>query len=206
MKRLFFAALVNVLWLPAGLPAEEEGFVPLFDGQTLKGWHALPGGHWVVRDGILMGTSDKNEPRHGLLLSDKKYGDFTVRLKFWLVKGNSGFYFRCEKVDDPVGVFGLQAEMANDHTVGGLYETGGREWVANSDPQRIKKCYKPGKWNELTVSAQGRHISVQLNGTTTAELRDDPGRLTGQLALQLHGGQEMQVMFKDIAIRVRPTP
>ena len=32
------------------------------------------------------------------------------------------------------------------------------------------------------------------------ELKDDPGRLEGHLALQMHGGQDMHVQFKDIEI------
>ena len=41
---------------------------------------------------------------------------------------------------------------------------------------------------------------VQVNGKTTAEIRNDPGRRKGQIALQLHGGQDMDVAFKDIEI------
>lgn len=185
----------------AGAPAERTTFVPLFDGTTLTGWHALPGGKWEVKDGAIVGTSAKTEQRHGLLVSDKTYRDFTVRLKFRVIKGNSGFYFRSEKVDHAVGVHGFQAEVANAPSVGGLYETGGRAWVVKPDPEQTKKCYKPSEWNQMTVSARGRHIVVHLNGTKTAELSDDPGRLEGHFALQLHGGQDMEVMFKDIEIQ-----
>lgn len=184
--------------------AAEPAFTPLFDGKTLDGWHALPGGTWQVQDGAILGASDQSEKRHGLLLTDKTYGDFTVRLKFKVVKGNSGFYFRSEKVDTAVGVHGFQAEVANDPTVGGLYETGGRAWVVKPDPALTKQIYKPGDWNQLTVAAHGRNVVVHLNGTKTAELTDDPGRLEGHLALQLHGGQDMEVMFKDIEIQPKP--
>jgi len=86
--------------------------------------------------------------------------------------------------------------------VAGPYETGGRAWVAQPDPELIKKIYKPGQWNQMTVTAEGRHVVVRLNGTQTVELTDDPGRLEGHLALQLHGGQDMEVMFKEIELRV----
>ena len=71
--------------------AAKEAFVPLFDGKTLDGWHALPGGKWEVRDGTIVGTSPKSERRHGLLATDKTYGDFTVRLKFRVVKVNTTY-------------------------------------------------------------------------------------------------------------------
>jgi hypothetical protein len=58
----------------------------------------------------------------------------------------------------------------------------------------------------MTVTAQGRDITVQLNGVTTAELKNDPGRLEGYFGLQLHGGNDMHVEFKDIRIHVGPLP
>ncbi len=172
----------------------------LFDGQTLKGWHTLPGGKWEVRDGVILGTSEKSDPRHGQLVSDKRYGDFTVRVKYKAVKGNSGLYFRVDKVDGPVGVHGFQAEIDPTNDVGGLYETGGRAWVSQPTLEQVKEYFKPGEWNEMSVSARGRRIVVHVNGHKSAELLDDPGRLEGHLALQLHGGMDMHVEFKDIEI------
>ena len=71
-----------------------DRFVPLFDGKTLAGWTPLPGGNWQVARGVIVGSQEKSEKRHGILLSDKKYGDFVVRLKFKALAGNSGFYFQ----------------------------------------------------------------------------------------------------------------
>ncbi len=53
----------------------------------------------------------------------------------------------------------------------------------------------------MTVAAHGRHVVVHLNGVKTVELTDDPGRSKGHFALQLHRGQDMEVMFKDIEIQ-----
>ena len=66
--------------------------------------------------------------------------------------------------------------------------------------QEVKKYFRPGQWNEMKVSAQGRDITVYVNGYKTAELTDDPGRLEGHIGLQLHGGMDMLVMFRDIEI------
>ncbi|HUT95015.1 MAG TPA: DUF1080 domain-containing protein [Thermoguttaceae bacterium] len=203
---IFMCAVLGFGATPLSVAAEGgEGFKPLFDGETLDGWHVLPGGSWQVKDGIIVGTSDKSEPRHGLLVSDKTYADFSVRFQFRVVTGNSGFYFRSEKVGQGVGVHGFQAEVDNSQNVGGLYETGGRAWVVGPDPELIKEIYKPGEWNEMSVTASGRNVVVCLNGKKTVELKDDPGRLEGHLALQLHGGMDMEVMFKDIEIRCQPS-
>jgi hypothetical protein len=189
------------LLLVAAAHVAAGDFVPLFDGKTLAGWQTAPGGTWEVKDGVIVGTSPQSESRHGMLLSEKKYGDFVLRLKFKSLKGNSGLYFRAERVDSPVTVHGFQAEIAPSGPVGGLYETGGRAWVVQPDAALVQRCFKPGDWNEMTVSAQGRDITVKLNGETTAELKNDPGRLEGYFGLQLHGGNEMHVEFKDIEIK-----
>ncbi|MFQ6034470.1 MAG: DUF1080 domain-containing protein [Sedimentisphaerales bacterium] len=172
----------------------------LFDGKSLDGWHIIPGGKWQVRDGVIEGSNVKSDKRHGLLVSDKRYSDFTARLKFKAMKGNSGFYFRVDEVGGSVGVHGFQAEIDASKDVGGLYETGGRGWVVQPGAEDVAKWFKPGQWNQMTVSAHGRRIVVHVNDQKTAELKNDKGRLEGHLALQLHGGQDVQVMFKDIEI------
>lgn len=181
-------------------PKEKSIWISLFDGQTLRGWHLIPGGNWTVINGAIVGKSSKDEKRHGLLVSDKEYRDFTVKLKFRPIQGNSGFYFRCEETNDEVGVHGFQAEIDPEKDAGGLYETGGREWVVQPKPEEVKKWLKPGLWNEMTVIARGGNVAVFINGYKTATLTNDPGRPAGRLALQLHGGMDMNVLFKDIQI------
>ena len=179
-----------------------DGYVPLFDGETLNGWEPLPGGEWTVIDGMIVGSQENTEKRHGMLLSEKQYGDFVVRLKYKSLEGNSGFYFRVQKVDHAVSVKGFQAEIdASGSDVGGLYETLGRAWVVQPKPEDVKKFYKHKDWNEMTVTAIGGNVTVTVNGVKTAELKNDPGAREGYFGLQLHGGQKMNVLFKDIAIK-----
>src|SRR3954471_20097126 len=71
----------------------QPAFKPIFDGKTLTGWHPIGEGQWKVEDGIIVGRHPK-EKDFGHLVTDKSYKDFTARLKFKSVKGNSGLYFR----------------------------------------------------------------------------------------------------------------
>ncbi len=197
----FFALLTQ----PAS-PPQRGKWTPLFDGKTLTGWHTIPGGGWEVKDSAIVGTSPKSDPRHGLLVTDKTYRDFVARLKFKVLKGDSGFYFRVDEVGGTVGVNGFQAEVDDQWETGGLYETGGREWVAKPDTADVHKWTKldskgAQEWNQLTVSAVGGNVTVWLNGHQTAKLSNDPGRRAGRLALQLHGGQDMHVQYKDVEIQ-----
>ncbi len=185
----------------AGLADDKQGgFVPLFDGKTLEGWHEIGVGQWAVEDGVIVGRKEAQEKQFGHLVTDRTFKDFAVRLKFKAIQGNSGLYFRIEEKGFS-GVSGFQAEIDASRDVGGLYETGGRAWVVKPTPEEVARYFKAQEWNEMSVSARGGHIVVYVNGVKTAELKDDPGRREGHIALQLHGGQGMHVMFKDIEIR-----
>ena len=76
----------------------------LFDGRTLSGWHTNPkpishgkGGRWKVEDGVLTGEQDPpGSGNGGLLLSDKKFGNFELTLQLkpdWGIC--SGVFLRC---------------------------------------------------------------------------------------------------------------
>lgn len=195
-----------VLCLSASSPqvlAEEFAgtWKPLWDGKSFKGWHIIGVGTWTIEDGAIVGRKKAAEKDFGHLVSDEVFKDFVVRLKFKALQGNSGFYFRVEEKGYS-GVSGFQAEIAPDANIGGLYETNGRSWVVQPSAEVVKKAFKPGEWNEMIVSAQGGDITVWVNGVKTAEVKNDPGRREGHFALQLHGGNDMLVMFKDIEILV----
>ena len=197
-----YLCLLLGLLLASCATAEKSDWKPLFDGKTLEGWEALPGGEWSVIDRAIAGTQEKSEKRHGMLISKEQYSDFEVKLKYKAIKGNSGFYFRVEKVDHKVSVKGFQAEVdANGSGQGGLYETLGRAWVVKTKKEDVDKFYKKGEWNDMVVRAVGRHVLVTVNGVKTAELTNDKGNLKGYFGLQLHGSQDMEVYFKDIYIK-----
>lgn len=172
---------------------------PLWDGKTFSGWHIIGEGDWKIENGVIGGRHSKAVAAFSHLVTDKVFTDFTVRLKYKSITGNSGFYFRI-KEEGVSGVTGFQAEIDAAKDAGGLYETGGRAWVSQPKPEDVMKYFKPQQWNTMTVSAHGQRVAVDVNGTRSAELRDDPGAKKGNLALQLHGGQDVEVYFRDIEI------
>ena len=70
----------------------DEGFVPIFDGKTLHGWHASAqtghsaashhqtGGKWVVVDGAITGSQDI-PGNGGILITDGQFGDYEIVLE-----------------------------------------------------------------------------------------------------------------------------
>lgn len=91
MNRCFRHTLA-LTFLAISIQAAEEGFVPIFDGSTLNGWHVsaksghsrasknTSGGDWKVVDGAITGTQDI-PGNGGILLSDAKYSEFEIILE-----------------------------------------------------------------------------------------------------------------------------
>lgn len=173
---------------------------PLWDGKSFAGWKTIGRGDWKIEDGAIHGTLSKSIKEYGHLVTEETFHDFVLTLKFKAVKGNSGVYFRIDETGAS-GVSGFQAEVDASIDVGGLYETNGRAWVSKPTIEQVASWYRPGEWNDMTVTARGGHIVVEVNGHKSAELHDDPGRRAGKIALQLHGGMDMDVWFKDLNIQ-----
>ncbi|NQT88360.1 DUF1080 domain-containing protein [bacterium] len=200
MKRTA-TALVCLLCVsvPLCTLAGEPKWTPLMDGKTLTGWHAVGDGKWTVEDGAFVGRADKTK-LYGLLVTDKTFKDFTVRFKFKCVAGDSGFYIRTI-IKPPEKAHGLQVQVGRPVSgTGGIYESYGRGWIDKPAADAEKKYSKPDAWSEMTIAARGGHIAVHVNGVKTAELKGDPSRPEGAFALQMHSGNVMHVMFKDIEI------
>jgi len=70
----------------------DPGFVPIFDGKSLNGWHVSAktghskasefksGGKWTVQDGAITGTQDI-PGNGGIVITDGQYGNFEVVLE-----------------------------------------------------------------------------------------------------------------------------
>jgi hypothetical protein len=172
---------------------------PLTDGKSLDGWHAVGDGRWTVEEGVIVGRAD-SEKLYGLLVSDDEFADFSVRFKFKCLKGDSGFYIRT-LIEQPDQAHGLQVQVGLPGSgAGGIYESYGRGWLDKPTEELEAEVLKSDDWNEMRIAAHGPHIVVHVNGVKTAELTGEESRPKGHLALQMHSGNVMRVMFKDIEI------
>ncbi|MCP4785443.1 MAG: DUF1080 domain-containing protein [Fuerstiella sp.] len=172
----------------------------LSDGRTLAGWHAVGEGTWTVEDGAFVGRADQTK-LYGLLVSDETYSNFTVSYKFKCISGDSGFYIRTI-IKKPEKAHGLQVQVGRTGSgVGGVYESYGRAWLDRPTAEEEETFLKDKDWNEMKIDARGGNIVVHVNGVKTAELKDDPGRAQGHFALQMHAGDIVRVMFKDVQIQ-----
>ena len=105
------AALVfsGSYFCPGAAAAASDGFVPVFDGKTLQGWHASArtghsrastnktGGRWVVENGAIIGSQDI-PGNGGILITDAPFGDYEVALEMNNDFGpDSGLFLRSDE-------------------------------------------------------------------------------------------------------------
>lgn len=201
MKRIVWILTYSVLllWAPVISHAGEPGFVPLFDGKSLRGWEikckpadeALAKKFCTVDDGaILLDSSGSTKHDYVLLATKKEYDNFVLRLRFQTyrdVKGNSGVQIRsrydqkenyCDgpQVDvHPPGPW--RTGMVWDETRGAqgwLYPKipEGKNWVDESmAPKGFKFVYadQGEGWNDFEITADAMKFGAVLNGVTVLQ-------------------------------------
>ena len=147
--------------------SQEAGWITLFDGKSLDGWDQVGESNWRVEDGAIV--VDKMAGKDaGYLVSKNSYKNFVVRVEFFPSdNANSGIYFRCL---DPKKITDRTCYEANifDQRTDPSYGTGAITRYVEVNP--MPKA--GGKWNTYEVTANGRDITVVLNGETTAKLRN----------------------------------
>lgn len=166
--------------------------------RPLEGWKHEGGGKFEYVDGAWKGTHAGGGTDAGYLVSQDEFEDFTVRMKYRIVKGNSGVFFRMG--DRAKRELGYEVEIDPARDPGGLQAPGTRGWLVRTGPMGEAWYAKPEGWNELAVSARGGRIVIHVNGTKTVDLSGDPGRRKGRFALQINPRQELEVYFADLQI------
>jgi hypothetical protein len=196
-------ALVATLAL-AGVPGSraddaKDGF---FNGKDLDGWEGLKD-YWSVKDGAIVGYTDKDPGFNTFLCSKKKYKDFELKCKVRLKGGvgNSGIQLRSKVVNrEKFAVHGPQADIGAGYW-GSLYGEG--SGMMKKAPEETQKAVKPKDFNDYYVKVVGKHVTIKVNGTTTVD--DDFPKMPdeGIIAFQMHSGfkKGMEVTFKDIEFK-----
>ncbi|MEH6416174.1 3-keto-disaccharide hydrolase [Pseudomonas sp. CGJS7] len=199
---------------------KREGFVSLFDGRSLQGWHgyAKPGqpiSGWEAVDGAIVRTAEGGD-----LVSDKLYGDFELRID-WKISpgGNSGIFYRGLESEPQIYRSAIEYQVLdNDRHPDG--KNGRDRWASALyglyAPAKI--AVRPvGQWNQTRIVVRGDHIEHWLNGekvvdcvlgspdwkarVAASKFKDWPSfgvAPRGVIGLQDHGDE---VAYRNIRIR-----
>ncbi len=172
--------------LPAS--AQRPDWTTLFDGSDLDGWNAIGSANWALGDDAVSANSG-----NGFLVSEMPYGDFELRLEFWVDEpANSGIFIRCadpQSVNDrncyEVNIYDTRADQT--YRTGGIVHLAAPNAVINTG----------GQWNTYHITAQGSRLIVSLNGDEMIDTTDDQFA-SGPVALQYGAGV---VRFRNVQIR-----
>lgn len=223
---LIFASAAGVGSLAlADEHSTDDALQPLFDGQTLDGWHGRPHmapeeyeaasdeqraewqqqteEHWSVEDGELI-----NDGHGPYLTTDRQFGDYELRLEYQTVPGaDSGIYLRgVPQVQIWDSTDEAKFSIGADKGSGGLWNNA--EGAPGKDP--LVKADRPfGEWNSLRIVHTGERVSVWLNDQLVVDHarmanfwdRSAPLPAEGPIQLQTHGGE---IRWRNIAARDIP--
>jgi len=209
------------------------GFVPLFDGKTLKGWNVVPAetaADWSTRQGTIVGVGSANRLSY-LVWQDDKLTDFELILRYRLLtNGNSGVEIRAQP--DTSGKRPFKGYHADFGHIGigpnilGAWDfhfarrkehpclRGTRLVIDGNETPHHSKIedaltaadVHPRDWNDVRIIAQGNRFQFFINGKLSSEFTDnaEQGQLNhGAIALQLHD-KGMHVEFEDLFLKHIP--
>ena len=207
--------LIALLLCAATAAVAEEGFVQLFDGESLDGWILLGkrGDGYAIRDGSIACAKGSG----GNLLSASEYANFVLRFEFKLESGsNNGLCVRCPLGWSDMAYAGNELQIIDNSAeryanIKPWQKHGSLYHVA---PAKTGALNPVGEWNSQEVIARGSRIKVTLNGTNILDVdtKDvkDPALLAKHPGLKRKSGHigflghNEPVQFRNIRIRRLP--
>jgi len=198
------------------LAAAGDGWAPLFDGKSLKGWKANAPGSFRVEDGAIVADGPRSHLFYTGPVRGADFKNFELRAEVMTRPGaNSGVYFHSAWVDSGwPAARGFEVQVNNTHRGEGNYlerkKTGSLYGVRNV----YKAFAKDGEWFPLHIAVRGKQVQVRVNGLLVVDyVEPDPpvlaGGATGQVlghgafALQCHDPGS-KARFRNILVKPLP--
>ncbi|MBA2354531.1 MAG: DUF1080 domain-containing protein [Acidobacteria bacterium] len=205
------AALLLVPHVTARLAAQQDGWLPLFDGQSLDGWKVGDNAStFSVQDGAIVVFGPRAHLYYMGPIQEHVFTNFEWKADVMTMPGaNSGMYFHTEYQETGWPQKGYEVQVNNSHTdpirTGSLYNIVN---VMNTAPA------KDHEWFTQHIIVIGKQVTIKVNGKTTAEYTepDDvsrPAGMAGRLiakgtfALQGHDPKS-RVHFKNLLVKPLP--
>lgn len=168
----------------------DQGWIRLFDGQSLFGWESDGKANWRVEDGALV--ADEGDP--GFLMSQVRWSDYELMVEFRATdRTNSGIFLRTELQPTSPAVDCIELNIApsdNPFPTGSLVER------VRVEPEALGENPQD-QWHTLHVLADGPHMQVWFDGRSVVDTQVED-RTTGRIGLQFREGP---VAFRNLRIR-----
>lgn len=154
-----------------------EGWIALFDGHSLFGWHPSTTANWRVEDGAIQ--VDSGPP--GLLCTTSQFGDYVLRCEFRApTMTNSGIFLHTPLVPQDPGSDCYELNIAPPDN----------PFPTASLVKRLKAngTFTSTDWQAYEITVEGGKVKVVLNGQTALEYTDPNPLRRGHIGLQLNQG------------------
>lgn len=176
--------------MPILSPEEiSDGWITLFDGQTLFGWKAESKANWEAKNGVL--SVSQGEP--GLLCTTSTFDNYQLKLEFRAPeKSNSGIFLRTASVVGKEDVATKCYEL-NIAGADNPFPTGSLVMRA-----KAKEVPYVDDWRSYDVTVDGAKITVLLDGAEVVSYEDPNPLGSGFIGLQLNSGL---VEFRNIKLK-----
>jgi len=175
---------------PNTLTAEEiaDGWILLFDGETLFGWTPTSKADWKAADGMISVTG--GEP--GFLRTTSQFGDFELKVDFRSPAGtNSGVFLRTSPHPKDPARDCYELNIADEGTT--PFPTG--SFVGR---QKAEGKHDSTDWQSFYLKAEGGHFTVSIDGQQVLDYTDPKPLGRGYISLQLNQGP---VQFRNIKLK-----
>lgn len=178
---------------PARLSPEllAEGWIGLFDGETLFGWQTSGKAAWSVDDGTIV--TDGEKP--GWLMTTTKWADYELHVEFNApTTTNSGIFLRTPltPTDPAKDCYELNiAPEDNPFPTGSL--------VARANPKdEVEQAASPDAWRTFEVTCDGGKLTVAVDGESVVDYVDATPLPIGHIGLQ---AKEGPIAFRNVRLR-----
>ena len=208
LNALAAAALVTIAG--AALPAQDAGWVSLFDGKTLDGWKVGENAaSFSVADGAIVINGERAHLYYAGPVGNHDFKNFEFKADVMTTAGsNSGIYFHTAYQEGGWPSKGYEVQVNNSHT----------------DPKRTAGLYsiqdvfeapaKDDEWFTMQIVVQGKRVTTKVNGKTLVDYTEPEGvqrpadmaarvLSSGTFALQGHDPKS-KVFMKNIMVKMLP--
>ncbi|NND34246.1 MAG: DUF1080 domain-containing protein [Saprospiraceae bacterium] len=195
MLRFSLTYLLMVVYFTTVNSQTNPTYYSIFNGDDFSGW-IVPENNiwWKAENGILSVTSGP-ELKGNILWTEKQYQDFIIKCDFKMGKGivDSGIFLRSDNEQIQIGISG---SLKRDMTCSPYIPGKGYPVEATG----VQELLKPTDWNILKVQAKGNEYKAWLNGKEVMTYTSDTAIESGPIGLQLHGGKEMSIEYRNLEV------
>ncbi|MEX0324466.1 MAG: DUF1080 domain-containing protein [Puniceicoccaceae bacterium] len=199
--------LLSFAFSAAGLGLHgEDGFIPLFDGETFTGWKASTEnpGSFVIEDGAIVTRGPRAHLFYTGDLAPLK--NFELKVDVWVDhNSNGGIYFHTKYQESgwPTGGFECQVNVSHKDwkKTGSIYD------VANLGLTPLKEK----TWWTQHIIVEGKTITVRINDVVVLQYKEPEGAVPGErfervlgegtIGLQCHDPDSV-IRYRNIRVKV----